>query len=244
MPYAEDPAKRTRYRSFLEQRAGLRGEGTLPERADGMSTDDWVKEMKEFSHAAQVFKPMTGIMASRFTSSSSSSATAPGSERLSNDNQSLLSRPVEKVEDPAEQAAKVGMYGPLTRSTSQFFPTRLLCKRFNVKPPAHVQMDPGKAPEDIGREAVGTSQSGGVQTPTHSEALPGRRLELVGKRDMDDLIRERGGGRGIMLEGGTDVKAEPPMHVIVDPERNEALEQEKPGEAVFKAIFGSDSEDD
>ena len=30
--------------------------------------------------------------------------------------------------------------------------------------------------------------------------------------------------------------------VVIEPERNEALEGERPGEAVFKAIFGSDSE--
>jgi len=30
----------------------------------------------------------------------------------------------------------------------------------------------------------------------------------------------------------------------VDPDRNEALEQTRPGDAVFRAIFGSDDEDD
>ena len=30
----------------------------------------------------------------------------------------------------------------------------------------------------------------------------------------------------------------------IDPERNDAIEKARPGEAVFKAIFGSDSEDD
>ena len=31
---------------------------------------------------------------------------------------------------------------------------------------------------------------------------------------------------------------------MVEPERNEALEAERPGEAVFKAIFGSEDEDE
>jgi G patch domain-containing protein 1 len=31
---------------------------------------------------------------------------------------------------------------------------------------------------------------------------------------------------------------------VIEPERNEALEAERPGEAVFKAIFGSDDEDE
>ena len=30
---------------------------------------------------------------------------------------------------------------------------------------------------------------------------------------------------------------------VIDTDRNEALEQERPGQALFKAIFGSDDED-
>jgi G patch domain-containing protein 1 len=32
--------------------------------------------------------------------------------------------------------------------------------------------------------------------------------------------------------------------VVVEPERNEALEGKRAGEAVFKAIFGDDSDDE
>ena len=247
MPYAEDPGKRVRYRTFLEVRAKIRD--GMPERAEGMVTDDWVKEMNEFAHAAQIFKPMTGTMASRFTSSSSTSAPpsnpTQGTEIFTSsrtgEDSPLLSRPAEKREDPAAEAAHLGMYGPLTRSTTQFFPTRLLCKRFNVKPPSHVQLDPGTAPDDAAEGSC--FQSGGFQAPTHSEALPGRRLELVGKRDMEDLTRD-----WVIGEGGRGGKAEEDAvvreveRVVVDPERNEALEGEKAGEAVFRAIFGSDSE--
>lgn len=31
---------------------------------------------------------------------------------------------------------------------------------------------------------------------------------------------------------------------MMDPDRNEALEQQRPGQAIFNAIFGSDDEDD
>jgi hypothetical protein len=40
------------------------------------------------------------------------------------------------------------------------------------------------------------------------------------------------------------VKIEEDVDVVVDRERNEALERERPGDAVFRAIFGSDDEDD
>ena len=246
MPYADDAVKRTRYRSFLEVHAGL-SEG-LPLRAEGMSTDDWVKEMQEFSQAAQIFKPMTGRMAERFTSSTSTTKDSGKASSASQaDTESLLYMSAPKPTDSAEEAARLGMYGPLTRSSKQFFPTRLLCKRFDVKPPDHVQIEPGGAPPaGLNPVSAGTGaepgfggrfQSSGYQTSTT------KNLELVGKKEMDELRRESGqpiGGGEVYGRGKSDV-VEP---VAVDPERNEVLEKERPGEAVFKAIFGSDSESD
>lgn len=190
MPYAEDPAKRARYRTFLEIRAGLRPEGSLPDRPPGTTNDDWVVEMNEFARAAQIFKPMTGTMATRFMSSSSAPKLAADNVKLDSTTDSvgepqLLTKPVGKAKTPAEEAAAVGMYGPLTRSVENIYPTRLLCKRFNVQPPAHVQVDPGKAPP--GSDAGGNSRS--------STALSQKRLELIGKKDMDELRMTGGGAR-------------------------------------------------
>ncbi|KAL9029579.1 MAG: hypothetical protein Q9196_002188 [Gyalolechia fulgens] len=253
MPYAEDLAKRARYRLYLEIRAGLRPEDTVPEKAAGFSTDDWVKEMQEFAHAAQIFKPMTGMMATRFTSSSSVpklASDAPDRDAAlvgTESERSLLSKPGEKAKDPAEEAARLGMYGPMTREVREFYPTRLLCKRFNIRPPAHVQVDPGQVPPDPGGAGAGGGGSGAAHP--HSEGLPQRRLELVGKRDMDELMRERGdrsvSGNESTVDGEQrHDRAVVEEKVVVDPERNEALEKERPGEEVFRAIFGSDSEDE
>ncbi|KAL8923953.1 MAG: hypothetical protein Q9172_002917 [Xanthocarpia lactea] len=250
MPYAEDLAKRGRYRAFLEVRAGLRSDGTLPERAPGFSTDEWVKEMQEFAHAAQIFKPMTGMMATRFASSSSAPRLASDtpdkvtSDAPTTNQEQLLRKPREKPTDPAEEAAKVGMYGPITREMKEFYPTRLLCKRFNVRPPAHVQVDPGQVPPNSSGESYGSGSK-----KMHSEAMPQRSLELVGKRDMNELMKERRDGRATGYQGMDDAgqrhdRIEAEEKVVVDLERNEALEKERPGEEVFKAIFGSDSEDE
>ncbi|KAI4105614.1 MAG: hypothetical protein L6R37_002692 [Teloschistes peruensis] len=247
MPYVEDLAKRSRYRLFLEIRAGLKPEGTLPEKVAGMRTDDWIKEMQEFAHAAQIFKPMTGMMATRFTSSSGTAKMA--SDLPDKDNEdgggaegeaTLLRKPHEKPEDPALEAARLGMYGPVTRTIKEFYPTRLLCKRFNIRPPAHVQVDPG--PEVPPTADFGEGEGG--ERPRQSDALPQRRLELVGKRDMEELMRER---KVSGFEGAGDVGEEVASRasrVVIDAERNEALERDRPGEEVFKAIFGSDSEDE
>ena len=246
MPYAEDPPKRARYRTFLEIRAGLRPEKTLPDRPPGATNDDWVVEMNEFARAAQIFKPMTGTMATRFTSSSSAPKLATDNVKLDSTTDSvgepqLLTKPTGKTKTPAEEAAAVGMYGPLTRSVENFYPTRLLCKRFNVQPPAHVQVDPGSAPP--GSDTGGNSGS--------STALSQKSLELVGKKDMDELRMTGVGMRDFVQSAeanqgnaGEEAGQNKVGAVVVDPDRNEALEQERPGEAVFKAIFGSDSEDD
>ena len=262
MPYTEDADKRARYRKFLELRAGIRTDSVLPDRAPGASNDEWRNEMQEFARAAQIFKPMTGTMASRFTSSSSAPQLASDNVKIdsaagSSDPSDLISRPngSSKARTAAEEAAAVGMYGPLTRSIETFHPSRLLCKRFNVKPPPHVQMDNDKD-KDNGPSGASNGPDAKVSEsakPAHSTALPSKQLELVGKQQMEELRLAR-------PQASQTVEApQPPMShpdeaqqkqaVVVEkgeinPEWNEALEKERPGEAVFKAIFGSDSEDD
>ncbi|OGM47612.1 G-patch domain protein [Aspergillus bombycis] len=224
MPYSEDPDKRSRYRTFLQVRAGLRE--SLPDRVSGSSTDEWAAELHEFARAAEVFKPMSGAMASRFTSASSG-PKGSSDEVESSATDSLLQNPAKKPEDPAVAAAKIGMFGPMTRSNISFYPTRLLCKRFNVKPPDHVQADPNDPVKPSDTASGGRFQSAGYQTTGPKE--------LVSQEVMDQLLLEAGANSGAV---------EKPKPIVVEPERNEALEAERPGEEIFKAIFGSDDEDD
>ena len=171
-------------------------------------------------------------MASRFTSSS---ASAP---KLASD---APDKPAESQtrQDPAEQAAKVGMFGPMTRSRIEFYPTRLTCKRFNVKPPAHVLQDPtgnGEGGEGKGKGAgIGAASS---------------RLDVVGKDKIEQMMREaswsNAGAKGKEDGGALDevqMRSQPKTEEV-NVERNEALEGGRAGDAVFKAIFGSDDEDD
>ncbi|USP74308.1 hypothetical protein yc1106_01582 [Curvularia clavata] len=229
MPYAEDLEKRARYVGFLELRAGLKND--LPERPEGVSISDWVKELQEFAQAAQVFKPTTGIMASRFTSSSSSTTGVDGSGTADSN---LLRQPAAKPEDPAESAAKLGMYGPMTRSTFPFHPSRLLCKRFNVKPP------PDMPPEFDDGESSFKPQT----------------EEAVSKATMDRLQHEfltNGSAlqRPAWMNQPTEASAAAPAaappqteHATVDVEKNDALLNKRAPEDVFKAIFGDDDDDD
>ncbi|KAH7414141.1 hypothetical protein DE146DRAFT_731649 [Phaeosphaeria sp. MPI-PUGE-AT-0046c] len=227
MPYAEDPKKRARYIGFLELRAGLKVD--LPERTPGVSISDWVKELQEFAHAAEVFKPTTGIMASRFTSSSST--IQPGTNDATAA-ESTLRQPVAKPEDPAEQAAKLGMYGAMTRTSFPFHPSRLLSKRFNVPPP------PDMPPR--------SSDAGGN--------FKGATEDVVNKGAMEKMLHEvltnspgmqRPAWMGVSDEGAKEAgQVQKAEHATVDVERNEALQSERAPEEVFKAIFGDDDDDE
>jgi G patch domain-containing protein 1 len=221
MPYGDDLPKRSRYRSYLEYQSGL--SPSPPEISPGTNKEDWLKELREFASCAQIFKPMSGMMATRFTSSSAP-RTASDTPDSSKD---LLSKPVSKPEDPAEQAAKLGMYGPMTRTSSCWYPTRLLCKRFNVQPPAHVQ--PGRTEHD-------------------DEAAPRNTAsELVSKSALNAMMMQAGGGELWEDKVKVEVPVVPEIkkeESVVDADKNDALEGQRAGEAVFKAIFGDDSDDD
>ena len=153
---------------------------------------------------------MSRLMASRFTSSST---TLPASSET---NAPILTVPTEKPEDPAVAAAKLNMYGHMTRSVTDFYPTRLLCKRFNVKDP-----HPVPAAEEEGKETAAADVS------------------LINADVVKELKREARGAGAYDL---APIAAEESVEVRAD--RNEVLEGKRAGEEVFKSIFGDDSDEE
>ena len=174
-----------------------------------MAPNEWNHELSEFVRAAMVFKPMSRLMATRFISSSST--ILPGSDPST----PLISVPVEKPEDPAVAAAKINMYGYLTRSTTEFYPTRLLCKRFNIKDP-----HPVSSAEEEPKETVDTS--------------------LINAEAVKELKREARAAGSYDL-----AHVEIPEEAVeVHADRNAVLEGERAGDEVFRSIFGDDSDDE
>jgi len=236
-PYADNDVKRSRYRAYLEFQAGFRQD--FPAKPPKLTYEEWLREFGEFFNCARIFKPMTGFMASRFTTSSSATATNSGSSGDAND-KDLVSRPPPKPQDPAEEAAKLGMFGPLTRSVAEFYPTRLLCKRLNVKPPEHVQPDEDagsgihKKPDISSR--FGVFGDGGPMRHGQSGLEPSSILGTPGGGIPTGTESARG------EEGEALPLAVAPAEVI-DATKNEALEGTRARDEVFKAIFG-DSDDE
>lgn len=219
-PYGDNEEKRARYRSYLELQAGLRSDP--PDRPGKMTKEEWLQEMDEFHGVGRIFRPMTGSMASRFTTSSTSSSTASISGGKAGDT-GLLTAPTRKPEDPTDSAAKLGMFGHMTRSVKDFYPSRLLCKRFNVKPPSHVQAEVEAKVESVRKFEPSSMLETGV----------GR------SRNSDDAQEEAPAARQTAGDGNKQVKA-----TLMDTDKNEALEGRRAGEEVFKAIFGDSSDED
>jgi G patch domain-containing protein 1 len=131
----------------------------------------------------------------------------------------------EKREDesPKAHAARMGMYGRLTREVKPWTPAKLLCKRFGVKdpnPPAEFD-----STADVSVNPTGAAPS---QEPDASTVLAAPSIapdasfasSLAGKRDLVNI------GLGEDENQGRDT-----------------LTYERPAMDIFKAIFASDDED-
>lgn len=225
-PYANDDAKRGRYRLYLQSAAGF---GGSPIKPSDMTDDDFVKEIGEFYGCAQLFKPMTGFMATRFTTASAGSkqlATSSGSE-LATDVGVRKATAAPAHLGAAEGAARMGMYGRMTRLIEDFSPGRLLCKRFNVQPPAHVQPDvePG----------VATATAASMMR-SHSPLLP----PLADKMGLSPGIRQ---DTAATIDLACSREA---TKTRLDLSRSEDSTKEvaRPNDNVFRAIFGDSSDEE
>lgn len=224
-PYADDEAKRSRYIGYLECQANTAR--PPPAKPAHTSEEDFLRELNEFYNCARIFKPMTGFMASRFTTAKASNTMTPPSNGTGDTE--LLTRPEpETVKDPAEEAARMGMFGPMTRKTEDFHPTRLLCKRFNVKPPVNVRPDNAEEPP---------APAGGTAVPWAAfESRPKQTGVDMEMKALPESVPS------VVVPGTVLIDGDQEEEQSVNPERNDAVEGRAAADAL-KAIFGdSDSE--
>lgn len=205
-PYAEDEGKRMRYRRYLEHQLNARL--PLPSKLDSMDEQGYLREMGEFKNCARIFKPMTGFMASRFT-------TSKGPSAKESEAKAAESKPA----DAAEEAARMGMFGRLTRTEEDFYPTRLLCKRFNVKAPPHAR--PDNEPEEATKTGA-------------TSATAGWEASMADARPASTPVAPGMGGPGPSRE---------PEAVEIDADTNETLEKGTANADVLRAIFGDGDSD-
>ncbi|KAL7932639.1 hypothetical protein V8C35DRAFT_281421 [Trichoderma chlorosporum] len=226
-PYADDESKRARYKRYLEHHTNPKL--PLPDKPNEMSDDEFIREMTEYHNCARIFKPMTGFMASRFTTAKAPhSISADQSQK-----KDLISVPEPKLSDPAEEAAKMGMFGKMTRSVEDFYPTRLLCKRFNVKAPSHARRD--DEPE-VSKAAPGPSER-----PAYGSSMEDVQMPLLSaSRTRDEsLAAVDTTAAAAAAETMTQPRKQSPVvEGQVNPDRNEAVEGKTANAEVLRAIFG------
>ncbi|KDQ61939.1 hypothetical protein JAAARDRAFT_190648 [Jaapia argillacea MUCL 33604] len=254
-PFTTDPVKQSRYTTFL--RSSAEPDAPLPQlkALPNQSEHDFQKEIEDYKKAAFVFKPLSGAMAGRFTSSATVEFSTKATEGLHTPKFEPETKPSggeeeeKKVEEedvsPKAHAARMGLYGSMTRDVTSWYPHRLLCKRFGIKDPhpdgpvmtsttsggvptanasAHhpsVNWTPEAAMADL----AGFDPTATGSTTPHGTFLPPRAVSPSGggsgrgRRDLSNV------GLGEDESQGVDT-----------------LTYERPPMDIFKAIFASDEE--
>lgn len=248
-PFQQDPVKQARYSVYLHLQAATNQ--TLPPQLQPLSNqtiEEFNVELQSFAKAAQIFKPMSMAMASRFKSSTLNEALdvvqeglyqppagayqEKGKETETEENNVMVE------ESPKEHAARVGMFGKLTREEKPWLPAKLLCKRFGVKVPEVVMDDPANQ-MDIDERPMTTSLPGvgeGLPIPNHDQNVSAGSLEPVRAIAASDSA-----GLANMSEGRRDLN-----NIGLgedDQQGKDILTYERPTMDIFKAIFASDEED-
>ena len=207
MPFQDDPLKQARYRRFLEVHAGIEPSASPGDDAKSGIEFERQRESDEFARAANIFRPLSSAMASRFVSASSESSL-PAAEQL------LASK---QMVAPATER-------PPRRSDAIWRPARLLCKRLNIANPYPDDPDPGA---DLEEGALGEREnearakifgSMSATTPLPSASLPAS-APMFGSED-----------------SGPDVGSLNIEHSSADG-KDPILDYERPEIDLFKAIF-------
>lgn len=225
-PFTGDPSKQARYTAYLQSQANQDGSALPLTRLPHQNVDEFQKELEDYAKAASLFKPMSGAMAGRFTSAAVIDHGPKIIEGLHTPSLAEIeakeAQQRKEEEDrisPKAHAAKMGMYGPLTREKTVWRPAKLLCKRFGVKEPeSDVVEEPIAGPSKTTPSFTHPEQ--GVPTPSASKDITTPVQMIDGLRDLTNI------GLGEDETQGQDT-----------------LTYERPSMDIFKAIFASDDED-
>lgn len=237
-PFKDDTRKQARYSAYLGSQASSQPMELQP--LPGQSITDFNAELESFAKAARIFKPMSAAMANRFRTSSGVETVAQPHEGLyqptdeayaQHEAKTSGAEKMELEDTPKEHAAKLGMFGTMTREQSDWAPAKLLCKRFRVAPPKMTTSDatgeePTVTQSYSSSHAAPPLASMDVDASTEGDHIRVVPLESSGSAD-------NGGKRDINNIGlGED-----------DTQGRETLTYERPAMDIFKAIFASDEED-
>ncbi len=167
---------------------------------------------KIFQETANKFKPLHDMMSQRFVRGT----TQIGDRTLSADK--AKQQQEHKVDEYQETAAAMKMYGKLTRKVEEWFPSGLLCKRFNLR-------NPHAGKKKIEKKSTATEQLiAAIEFPTLPDAKPEeQQQEVQTNAPMESYVPSQ-------EEAEEDTEELPPI--------------EKPSIDIFKAIFENEEDND
>jgi G patch domain-containing protein 1 len=206
--------------------------------------------------APSVYRPMPSMIATRFTSGGSLTGHV-----LSKPEGGLNVKPIipvlqfQKSETDsakgdviptAESAARMNMFGPLTRMKVDFYPNRLLCKRFNVaNPHPHYKAEKVTGKTEKGQRDV-------LSKETFDDIIKQSSIDNfagLGRRELSDTVLQGSATNSNRNENEDLQQGLQAQHYVKQPENedkdDEVLNYTRPDMDIFKAIFGEgDSETD
>ncbi|KAG1816446.1 uncharacterized protein BJ212DRAFT_1354770 [Suillus subaureus] len=205
-----------------------------PHRKPEQTPEEFAKEISDYAKSAALFRPVSGAMAGRFTSAAvldlgpkiveglHTPAAQPEEGADSMDVAEEKPKEEVKEEAPKVHAARLGMYGVMTREVCTWQPARLLCKRFGVKDP------------DL---EVPVDTSG----PSAQAAAP----EFTSTASADEFAGASAGATQVDSGGSGSSKRDVANIGLGedDGQGDDVLTYERPGMDIFKAIFASDDEE-
>ncbi|XP_059214051.1 G patch domain-containing protein 1 isoform X2 [Centropristis striata] len=125
-PFEKNPSKQARYELYLNRlRQGDR-DGLEQSLDPGMTEWERSREREEFVRASILYRPSSSSLTSRFTRAKNEDEDEDSVE---------VARDQEGDVDDKQAAVKMKMFGKLTRETFEWYPDKLLCKRFNIPDP-------------------------------------------------------------------------------------------------------------
>ncbi|KAI8060070.1 hypothetical protein BC940DRAFT_350868 [Gongronella butleri] len=263
IPFGDNPDKQARYRHYLqvcskaEQSSDTTDQTTTFPIPPGMTFDAGMKEIDEFIKSAKIFRPISSMMSSRFTTASSDaqagSASSGSIEQVVFEG-GLKSGAEWKQQRAAEQrtgettkellseqaeAASMGMFGKLTRTSKPFYPNRLVCKRFNVRNP-HQDHAQGHATNSRTQAGSSSVLSDNVMASMMTEAA----ANDIPSNSNDPLLSAVVSKPSLQLQVSDEQSKAEQDEVEAADDQDEVQYQQRPPIDVFKSIFDTSNSED
>ena len=258
IPFPDGDTKRDRYTAYLHSQSDPQKFPpdivNLP--ADTQTKKQFNIELAEFQKVASLYKPMTAAMAGRFTTGSRTSAASetpsfepglrPGVAPKPKE-ATPPPKPVEEVraerdaerirnETPLQRAVREGNMGIKygTHTITQWKPSKLLCRRFQVPPPAiTLESDDTEAGFQFGKQT-------GAEAPNTQDAWAAAGLQP--SMPAPPNVKEMETRHAAVTE--RDSAASQVGLGVDEKTMEEIAKQQRPSMDVFKAIFDDSDEDD